>query len=221
VLENDAIVSSTITGTDGTRDVDQVVPAAHVVKDGQPYVGTDTEGGTKYLVRVDPILDDTGRVVGARWYGTPMAGISAIINHTTTTLLLWGVIAAGIALLFGVVVVQRLSDTLARRSQQVRRAAKELGVAIVGSEVSGDHVAMTKAAVDRSGVLIDQLAAHVPPSPVLSELKSVNEELSGDVIVIDTLSQEMSARMQQATSRVAELNEVAGALTKLVTGEAG
>lgn len=222
VIEGDAIIASTIAQPDGTRAVDvQVAPAADVVKNGQPYVGVDTQGTTQYLVRIDPILDDQQHVIGARWYGTPMANITAIINHTTTTLILWGVIAAIIALLFGVVVVQRLSTVLAQRSQQVRSAAKELGVAIVGSEVSGDHVAMTKAAVDRSGVLIDQLAQTVPSNPTLAELKNVNDELSGDIIVIDTLSQEMSARMQQATSRVAELNDVAGALTKLVTGEAG
>ena len=39
------------------------------------------------------------------------------------------------------------------------------------------------------------------------------------MIVIDTLSQEMSNRMQQAVNRVAELNDVAGGLNKLVTGE--
>jgi sensor histidine kinase regulating citrate/malate metabolism len=222
VIEGDTVIASTIARPDGTRAVDvQVTPAAAVVKNGQPYSGVDTEGGTKYLARIDPILDDQQHVVGARWYGTPMANISAIINHTTTTLLVWGVVAAIVALLFGVVVVQRLSNVLAQRSQQVRRAAKELGVAIVGSEVSGDHVAMTKAAVDRSAALIDQLEKQMPPNPTLAELKNVNGELSGDMIVIDTLSQEMSARMQQATNRVAELNDVAGALTKLVTGEAG
>lgn len=222
ILENDAIISSTITQPDGTRTVDvQVGPAADVIKTGLPYTGIDTQAGTQYLVRIDPVLDDQQHVVGARWYGTPEANLAAIINHTTTTLVLWGVIAAVIAAIFGVFVVQRLSTTLATRSQQVRTAAKELGVVIVGSEVSGDHVAMTKAAVDRSGALIDQLVAQGNPSPALTELKAVNEELSGDVIVIDTLSQEMSGRMQQASNRVAELNEVAAALTQLVTGEAG
>ena len=102
-----------------------------------------------------------------------------------------------------------------------QNAAKELGVAIVGSEVSGDHVSMTKAAVERSGRLIDELSAQSAPSPKLAELKSVNQELQSDIIVIDTLSQEMSNRMQHAANRVTELNEVAAALTQLVTGEAG
>lgn len=221
ILEGDAIVSSTIQQPDGTRTVDQqVAPAAGVAKSGDPYTGVDTEGGTQYLVRIDPILDDRQHVVGARWYGTPLANLNSIINHTTTTVIIWGVIAAIVALAFGIGVVQVLSNTLDRRSKQVRAAAKELGVAIVGSEVSGDHVSMTKAAVERSSALIDQLNAE-SPSPKLAELKAVNGELEGDIIVIDTLSQEMSSRMAHAANRVAELNEVAAALTQLVTGETG
>ncbi|MGB6984499.1 MAG: cache domain-containing protein [Candidatus Aquilonibacter sp.] len=221
ILEGDAIVSSTIQQPDGTRTVDQqVAPAAAVAKSGEPYTGVDTEGGTQYLVRIDPILDDQQHVVGARWYGTPLANLNAIINHTTTTVIIWGVIAAIGALAFGIGVVQVLSNTLDRRSKQVRDAAKELGVAIVGSEVSGDHVSMTKAAVERSSALIDQLNAE-SPSPKLAELKAVNGELESDITVIDTLSQEMSSRMQHAANRVSELNEVAAALTQLVTGEAG
>ncbi|HTU70363.1 MAG TPA: cache domain-containing protein [Candidatus Baltobacteraceae bacterium] len=222
ILEGDAIISSTIQEPDGTRTVDQqVAPAANVVASGQPYVGVDTEGGTQYLVRIDPIVDDQQHVLGARWYGTPLANLTGIINHTTTTLILWGVIAMIIAIIFGVLVVQVLSNTLDQRSKQVRRAAKELGVVIVGSEVSGDHVAMTKAAVERAGALIDEMAAEGNPSPKLGELKAVNQEIESDVTVIDTLSQEMSSRMQQAANRVSELNEVAAALTQLVTGEAG
>jgi hypothetical protein len=222
ILEGDAIVSSTIKQPDGTRAVDQqVAQVAGMIRNADPYLGTDTEGGVPYLVRIDPILDDRAHVVGARWYGTPIADLNDIINHTTLTLLFWGIIAAIVASGFAVLVVQRLSTTLARRSGQVRVAAKELGVAIVGSEVSGDHVAMTRAAVERSGILIDEIAGEGNGTAKLSELRAVNEELNGDIIVIETLAQEMSSRMQQASDRVAELKDVAGALTRLVTGEAG
>ncbi len=220
ILEGDAIVASTIQAPDGTRTVDELVPPARdVVKSDTAFTGTDTVGGTKYLVHIEPITNDQNQVIGARWYGTPLAQISAIINHTTQTLILWGVIAAILALALSIPIVQRLSNTLAQRSQQVRAAAKELGVAIVGSEVSGDHVAMTRAAVERSGTLIAELGASGVSSPKLTELKAVNDELTGDMIVIDTLSQEMSGRMQQAVQRVHDLNDVAAGLTKLVTGE--
>ena len=219
VLEGDAIVASTIEGTDGTRVVDvQVGPAAAVVKSGEAYTGSDTQGGTEYLVHVDPIQDDQNAVVGARWYGVPMAQINDIINHITLTLLLWGFIAMVLALAIAIPIVQRLSNTLGQRSHQLRDAAKELGVIIVGSEVSGDHVALTKAAVDKSVVLLGQIAAG--DSGKIGELQAVNEELQSDMIVLDTLSGEMATRMKQAVDRVEELNDVAGGLNELVTGEA-
>jgi hypothetical protein len=219
VLEGDAIIASTIDQADGTRTVDvQVAPATDVVKNNAAYTGFDTQGGTDYLVHIDPIQDDQNQVVGARWYGIPKAQIDAIINHITSTLLLWGFIAMVLALALAIPVVQRVSNTLAQRSHQVRDAAKELGVIIVGSEVSGDHVALTKAAVDKSGVLVDQIAAG--DTAKIPELKAVNEELQSDMIVLDTLSGEMNTRMKQAVDRVAELNDVAGGLNELVTGEA-
>lgn len=222
ILDGDAIVSSTIQQTDGTRTVDQQsAQAANVEKNTQPFVGVDTVGGTDYLARIEPLLDDQGKAIGARWYGTPLSQINDIINHTTMTLVLWGIIAALLALALAVPIVQRLSDTLSSRSKQVRSAAKELGVAIVGSEVSGDHVAMTKSAVEKSGALIDEMVRNGQGGPKATELKSLNDELNGDMIVIDTLSQEMSTRMQHAVSRVNDLNDVAKGLSELVTGEAG
>jgi sensor histidine kinase regulating citrate/malate metabolism len=219
VLEGDAVVASTIQAADGTRAVDvQVGPAADVVKNGTAYTGSDTQGGTVYLVHIDPIQDDQNQVIGARWYGIPMAQIDAIINHITLTLLLWGFVAMVLALAIAVPIVQRLSNTLAKRSHQIRDAAKELSVIIVGSEVSGDHVSLTKAAVDRSGQLVDQIAAG--DTGKIGELKAVNEELQSDMIVLDTLSGEMATRMKQAVDQVEDLNEVAGGLNELVTGEA-
>ena len=219
ILEGNAIVASTIMRADGTRAVDVQVPAADaVLKTGQPYTGPDTEGGTQYLVHIDPVQSDQNKTIGARWYGVPMTQITGIINHTTQTLVLWGLLAMIIALALAIPIVQALSNTLAKRSQQVRAAAKELGVVIVGAEVSGDHIAQTKAAVEKSGALIAEIQAGAP-SPKMSELRAVNDELESDIIVIDALSQEMSGRMQQAVHRVAELNEVAGGLNELVTGE--
>ena len=218
LLDGDAIVASTIQQPDGTRAVDVVVPeAAGVIKSGQAYTGEDTQGGTAYLVRIDPIADDQNNVIGARWYGIPMSRIGDIINHTTLTLILWGFIAMIIALAIAIPIVQAVSNTLAQRSHQVRDAAKELSVIVVGAEVSGDQVSATKAAVEKSGVVIGQIAGG--DLSKVGELKSLNDELHSDMIVIDTLSQEMANRMKQAVDRVSELNEVAGGLNQLVTGE--
>jgi sensor histidine kinase regulating citrate/malate metabolism len=222
LLAGDTIVASTIARPDGTRVADRAVgPAAAVVQTGTPYTGLDTEGGTEYLTHIDPIRDERGQVIGARWYGFPLARIDAIVAHMTRTVLLWGVIAALLALALALPIVERLSKTIAERSSQVRRAAKELGVVVVGSEVAGDHVAMTKAAVERSSALIAELAAQGDPTGKVAELRALSDELQSDVTVIDTLSQEMTSRMKDATNRVAELNDVAAGLNTLVTGEAG
>ena len=219
LLDGDSIVASTISvSKDQTRYIDAQVAAynAHKVSGGSEYVGSDVEGGTEYLARINPIRDDQGSIIGALWYGMPMSNITSIINHMTQTFILWGLLAMALALAVAVPVVQRLSNALAKRSEQVSAAAKELGVAIVGGEVSGDHVAATRAAVERAGQLIGELGTTA--SPKVAELKAVNEELHGDMIVIDTLSQEMSNRLQQAVERVSELNDVASGLDTLVHG---
>ena len=215
LLDGDAVVASTIMKPDGTRVVDQQVERfTDVAKMNKPYIGSDNQGGTTYLARIDPIVNDQSQVIGARWYGVPMSEFTDIQNHTTLTLILWGVIAMLIALALAIPIVERLARSIAKRSEQVSAAAKELGVAIVGSEVSGDHVASTKATVEKSGKLISELGA----SDKQAQLAAMNQEIYGDIVVIDTLAQEMSGRMQQAVTRVAELNDVAGGLNKLVTG---
>ncbi|HEY9179511.1 MAG TPA: cache domain-containing protein [Candidatus Baltobacteraceae bacterium] len=218
VLDGDAIISSTISEPDGTRVIDSRVDQYNSGKvgGGTAWVGVDAEGGTQYLSRLDPITDDQNTVIGARWYGIPLAQITGIINHMMWTFVLWGVLAMVIALIVAVPFVQRISQAIGKRSGQVSAAAKELGVTIVGGEVSGDHVAATKAAVERAGDLIASLSDG--GSGQVAELKAVNEELQGDMIVIDTLSQEMSNRLQQAVARVAELNDVASGLDQLVHG---
>ncbi|MDQ2681676.1 MAG: cache domain-containing protein, partial [Candidatus Eremiobacteraeota bacterium] len=149
LLDGDAVVASTIKASDGTRVVDQQISRYDSsVKGGTPYVGSDTEGGVEYMTRIDPIVNDQNDVIGARWYGIPMSTITSIQNHATQTLILWGILAMIIALALAVPVVERVSRAIAARSAQVSSAAKELGVAIVGSEVAVDHVAQTKEAVE-------------------------------------------------------------------------
>lgn len=221
LLEGATIVSSSIQAPDGTRLVDTpVAAAAAVASTGHAYVGLDTEGGVTYLARIAPVEDDQGHVLGSSWYGIPIAQIDKIVVHTTQTLVFWGILAVILVLALAVPTIQALSKTLVANSRRIREAAKELGVIVVGSEVSGDHVTATKHAVERSGELIAELAAE-QPSPKSQELQRLNGELQGDVTVIETLAQEMSNRMRDAATRVAELNEVAGALNELVTGESG
>jgi hypothetical protein len=218
LLDGDAIVSSTIEQPDRTRAVDlAVAPAGDVIKSGQPYTGTDTQGGTAYVVRIDPITDDRNDIVGALWYGIPVAQINDIINHMTLILLLWGFVAMIIALALAIPIVQFVSSTLALRSRQVREAARELSVIVVGAEVSGDHVVATKAAVEQTSQVINRVAGG--DLNAMAELRNLNDELRSDIAVIDTLTEEMNDRIKHAAARVEELNDVATGLDRLVSGE--
>ena len=142
---------STILAADGTRIVDQALPeTANVSKTGTPFDGADD--GRRHRIpgphRSDPQRSEQG---GRRPLVRHADGGRSTTSSTTSPSrsLLWGLLAAIIALALAVPVVQRISNTIGQRAKQVSDAAKELGVAIVGSEVSGDHVAATKAAVEK------------------------------------------------------------------------
>jgi hypothetical protein len=217
VTNGNVMIASTISQPDGTRLIDTQVPGFAAVRNGRPWIGSDTEAGVAYLARLDPITDDQGNVIGARWYGTPMSQIAGIIDHMTETFMLWGLLAMSLALFVSIPVVQRLANAISKRSEQVNAAAKDLGVTIVGSEVSGDHVAATRAAVERAGQILSELSG-AANDPKVAELQAVNSELQGDMIVIDTLSQEMNQRLAQAVTHVTELKDVAEGLDTLVHG---
>jgi len=221
ILLGPSIVARSINNPDGTRlvDADVSLPASDLTE--HPYKGNDTEAGTQFLTEVDPILDDQNTVIGSRWYGIPLSTFRDIQNHTILSILLWGLVGLIVALALAIPVVERLSRLLIKRSRQVRASAKELSVAIVGSEVSGDHVAQTKAAVEKQGEILSAAATAAGAGPVadkIHEAAALNGEIFGDVIVIDTLATEMSDRMQQAVTRVNDLNDVAEGLSELVTG---
>ena len=213
VVFEGTLVSSSIARPDGTRLVDESYTHA-VTSAGSAWSGVDVEAGTPFLARVEPILDDQNNVVASRWYGVPLAKYTDIQNHTLLSLLLWSLVGVVIGMLVAIPVVSRLSDSLTKRSRQVRASAKELSLVIVGSEVSGDHVAQTRAAVEKQG----ELLAAAPESHNVTEAAALNAEIYGDIIVIDTLATEMASRTQQAVARVGELNDVAAGLDELVSG---
>ncbi len=230
VIFQGELISSSITRGDGTRLVDDSA-SERIADVKQPYYGVDSEGGVQYLVRVEPIRNDQMEVIAARWFGVPLATFSDIQGHTLTSLLAWGLVGILLGLAIAFPVVNRIGRGLVARSRQVRASAQELAVVIVGSEVSGDHVAQTREAIERQGDLLMQAATETGEpltrggvatargvSEKLLAASALNAEILGDIVVIDTLAAEMSARTQQAVARVGELNEVAAGLDELVNG---
>lgn len=229
VIFDNELISSSISRADGTRFVDDAASPT-VAKTTQMFTGIDREGGAEYLVRVEPIVDDQNQVVAARWFGVPLTQFTSVQQHVILSLILWGIVGIVIALLFTLPLVERLARALIARSGQVRESAKELSIVIVGSEVSGDHVAQTREAIERQGELLMQAAtASHDDSPggvatargvgeKILAASALNAEILGDVVVIDTLAQEMVERTKQAVARVAELSDVAAGLDELVNG---
>ncbi|HYZ16071.1 MAG TPA: cache domain-containing protein [Candidatus Acidoferrum sp.] len=229
VIFDGELISSSISRADGTRFVDDAASPA-VAKTTQTFTGIDREGDGAYLVRVEPVLDDQNQVVAARWFGVPLTQFTDVQQHVILSLVLWGVVGIVIALLFTLPLVERLARALIARSRQVRASAKELSIVIVGSEVSGDHIAQTREAIERQGELLMQ-AATAPDGDSsggvatargvgekILAASALNAEILGDIVVIDTLAQEMAERTQQAVARVAELSDVAAGLDELVNG---
>jgi len=225
------MISSSIARADGTRLVDDAAsPTVRAVT--RPFYGVDVEGGVPYLARIEPITDDRMHVVALRWFGVPLATFTAIQTNAIVSLVVWGLVGLVLALCLALPVIERIARQLSKRSRQVRESARELAVVIVGSEVSGDHVAQTRAAVERQGELLMQAAteAHGDSataggvaiargvSQKLLAASELNQEILGDVVVIDTLATEMAERTQQAVARVGELNDVAAGLDRLVNG---
>jgi hypothetical protein len=228
VIFEGELISSSISRHDGTRLVDAAASESVGARTAT-FTGVDREGGTDYLVRVDPIVDDQNAVLATRWFGVPLAQFADVQRHAILSLVVWGLVGVAIALAFTLPFVERLARALIVRSRQVRASAQELSLVIVGSEVSGDHVAQTRAAVERQGELLMQAAtgaangdgavatARGVAEPILSA-SALNAEILGDVVVIDTLAQEMAERTRQAVACVGDLNDVAAALDTLVNG---
>lgn len=235
VIFEGELISSSLTRPDGTRLVDDgATPSIAALR--QAFAGIDREGGVEYLARVEPLYDDQMHVIALRWFGVPLATFTVVQNHTLVSLLVWGLVGIAIGLALALPMIERIARRLVERSRQVRKAAQDLSVVIVGSEVSGDHVAQTRAAVERQGDLLMQVAMEANGSlrpaagsgPAVAVVQGVSEkilaasalnaEILSDVVVIDTLASEMSERTQQAVDRVHELDDVAGGLEELVTG---
>lgn len=224
IVLDGVLIASTLTRSDGTRLVDAELPATVRTKAEDIFNGVDTEGGTAYVAHIDPIKNDQNEVIGQRWYGVPKAEFDAIQDRTISSILIWGIAGLIVALLISVPVVEALSRSLISRSKQISQSANELAVIIVGTEVSGDHIAQTRQAVEKAGVVISELKAAsaggggTATATKTKELEDLNNEILGDVIVIDTLAVEMNTRTKQAVSSVQQLQDVAGGLKELVTG---
>lgn len=191
-----------------------VVPHASDAMSHQTFVGLENISGVEYMAKITPLASFDGTVLGAYWFGAPYSQFEGIINNTLRQIVLWGVIGLGIALIVGAIVATRIGRAIVKRSEEVNESAKQLKVLVVGAEVSGDHVSRTRDTLDE----LNRLVANSPNENGSGQLKTLAHRASDDVLVIDTLTTELSTRLRDAAVRVERLSAVAQELDELVAG---
>ncbi len=214
IVVNGALVATSLATKEGVKQTGLAIPNAGVVATRGTFNGQQTIDGVDYYVMIAPLVSYNGTVIGAYWFGVPFAQFDAVVNHTLGQILLWGALGLVFALIAGTYSASRIGHAIIRRSEEVNESAKELRVLVVGGEVSGDHVVKTRETLEEIRSIVSG------PNDVarVEHLRDLAHRAVDDVVVIDTLTAELSSRMRDAATRVERLSEVARALDELVAG---
>jgi hypothetical protein len=213
IIVNHAFVATSLTSEDGTKLVGQKAEVSDaVVTHHETANGLEDIGPVKYFGKYSPLTDWNGNAVGALWFGTPYAQFETIVNNTLRQIVLWGLVGLVLALIVGTIVATRIGRAIVQRSEVVNESAQQLKVLVVGAEVSGDHVSRTRDTVQEIATIVN--AADINGG----QLKTLAHQAVDDVVVIDTLTNELSSRLRDAAVRVERLSEVAQELDELVAG---
>lgn len=173
----------------------------------------DTIDGIDYYAKQTPLRSYEGAQVGTMWFAVPNAQFEAIVNNTLRQIVLWGLAGIVLALIVGTVVATRIGRAIVKRSDEVNESAQQLKVLVVGAEVSGDHVSRTRDTLEEIKTLVNAASMNGT-----GQLRNLAQTAVDDVVVIDTLTSELSNRMRDAALRVERLSEVAQELDELVAG---
>jgi len=210
-----ALVATSLATKEGVKETGMQIGHAAEVANRATYSGEQTVDGTEYFVKISPLTGYDGKVIGAYWFAIPFAQFAAIVNNTLRQIAVWGVIGLGIALVAGSIAASRIGRAISLRSDEVNESARQLKVLVVGGEVSGDHVERTRETLARIASLVSGDDADNPGG---AQLRTLAHQAVDEVVVIDTLTGELSTRMRDAASRVERLSAVAQELDELVAG---
>ncbi len=207
---NGKFAATSLSTKDGAKEIGTTIQHGDL-SDRKPFSAAEALDGVDYYAKTAPLVSYDGNVIGAMWFGVPYAQFAAIVNNTVRQIVVWGVIGLIIALVAGTFVASRIGRAISRRSEEVNESAKQLRVLVVGGEVSGDHVSRTRETLEE----IVQLAQQAADA---AQLQSLAGQAVDDVVVIDTLTTELSTRMRDAAVSVERLSAVAEELEALVAG---
>jgi hypothetical protein len=211
---NGALVATSLATKEGVKQTGLAIPNSAVVASRSTFSGEQTIGGVDYYVMIAPLVSYDGAVIGAYWFGVPFAQFDAVVNHTLGQIVLWGALGLVFALIAGAWSASRIGRAIMVRSEEVNESAQELKVLVVGGEVSGDHVVKTRETLEE----IRSIVTGPSDGARVEHLRDLAHRAVDDVVVIDTLTAELSSRLRDAATRVERLSEVARALDELVAG---
>jgi hypothetical protein len=215
VVVDGKLTATSLATKDGAKQIGLAIAGTDsVVHDRTTFTGEQVVDATNYFVKLSPLASYDGSVIGAYWFGVPAAQFDAVITHTLGQIALWGLIGLVFALVAGTYLASRIGRAIIQRSEEVNESAQELRVLVVGGEVSGDHVERTRATLEE----IKTLVTDSRPDHSSEYLRTLTHQAVDDVVVIDTLTAELSTRMRDAAERVERLSAVAKALDELVAG---
>ncbi|HUA09495.1 MAG TPA: cache domain-containing protein [Candidatus Acidoferrales bacterium] len=214
IAVNGSLVATSIATKEGVKETGLTIPGAGVVVNRTTFSGQQRIDGVEYYAKISPLASFDGKVIGAYWFGVPFAQFDAVVDHTLGQIALWGAFGLVFALIAGSYSASRIGRAIILRSEEVNESAQELRVLVVGGEVSGDHVVKTRETLEE----IRELVASPPDGTRVEHLRDLAHRAVDDVVVIDTLTAELSNRMRDAAARVERLSEVARALDELVAG---
>ena len=215
IAVNGSLVATSIATKEGVKETGLAIPNANVVTTRSTFTGEQKIDGVDYFVMISPLTSYDGSVIGAYWFGVPFAQFDAVVNHTLGQILIWGAVGLVFALVAGTYSASRIGRAIILRSEEVNESAQELKVLVVGGEVSGDHVVKTRETLEE----IRAIVTTGPEDGVrVAHLRNLAHQAVDDVVVIDTLTAELSTRMRDAAASVERLSEVARALDALVAG---
>lgn len=213
IVAGGSLIATSLSSNDGAKQIGLSIPNVQAAMNRSTFAGEERVDGVPYFAKVSPLASYDGKIVGAYWFAVPFAQFDAVIAHTLGQIVFWGVIGLIFALIAGAYSASRIGRAIVQRSEEVNESAQELRVLVVGGEVSGDHVEKTRATLEEIRTLVAAGAGSEP-----EQLRSLAHQAVDDVVVIDTLATELSARMRDAAARVERLAEVARALDELVGG---
>ncbi len=211
IVLNGRFVDTSIQTKEGVKETGLRIAHATEVANRRSVSATETIDGIQYFAKTAPLTGFEGSVIGATWFAVPFSQFEGIVENTLRQIVIWGIIGLGIALVAGTVVASRIGRAIVTRSEEVNESARQLRVLVVGSEVSGDHVSRTRQALEEIVVLAQRGGDG-------AALHALARTAVDDVVVIDTLTVEMSNRMRDAAERVERLSQVARDLDALVAG---